>query len=508
MRVALITEGTYPFVHGGVSVWCDHLIRALPDVEFRVYAIAATAGSRPAWALPPNVASLQVIGLEPTPGGAFGRYPSAQRGAFVAALDMLLTAMMQAGRNGRGGFLDALRALYQAGREVPIDVGLQSPEAYELIRRSWQGRTLPRGLAQFGYPSLSDVLEVSSSLARFLRPLQVVPEADLTHTSANGLGSLTALAGKWRRATPCVITEHGVYLRERYLEGRNVREGERVRAFHLLFFKRLNDAMLQAADLILPVSDFNRRWELQAGADPRRVHTIYNGVDPASFPALIREPDIPTVSWVGRVDPLKDLRTLIDAFALVRLAVPTARLRLFGPTPDGNEAYHEACLQAIARHGMSDAVSFEGHLSHVPEAHQAGHVVVLSSISEGFPFTVLEAMMSGRATVSTDVGGVGEAVGPAGLLVPPRDPERLAEALIRVLTDDALRHRLGRAARERALSMFTLERMTGLYRNAYRAVLGQEAVAPGVPEAAPSSPMQSGGIHVSPVPMRIAGGRR
>jgi glycosyltransferase involved in cell wall biosynthesis len=93
--------------------------------------------------------------------------------------------------------------------------------------------------------------------------------------------------------------------------------------------------------------------------------------------------------------------------------------------------------------------------------------VALSSISEGFPFTVIEAMMSGRATVSTDVGGVAEAVGDAGVLVPPRSPEAMGEALIRLLRDDDERHRLGKAARKRALAELTLELMADRYRAEY-----------------------------------------
>jgi glycosyltransferase involved in cell wall biosynthesis len=508
VRIALITEGTYPFVHGGVSVWCDHLIRRLPDVGFHVYAIAATTDQRTAWILPPNVLSMQTIGLEAAPGRRFGRIRQADRTRFLEALDQLLAEMLAVERADGHGFLDALRALRLSGRTVPLDIAMQSPEAFDLLRSRWKRHAVPEHLDRFGAPSLHNVLEVSSSLARFLRPLQVVPDGDVAHSTANGLGSLVALAGQVERGIHMLLTEHGVYLRERYLEDPAV--DARVRAFQLLFFRHLNRACLSTADLILPVSDFNRRWELRTGADPERIHTIYNGVDPDSFPPQIGEPEAPTVSWVGRVDPLKDLRTLIAAFARVRRAVPGARLRLFGPTPDGNEAYHAACLRDVARHRLGDVVSFEGHISPVRLAHEAGHVVALSSISEGFPFTVLEAMMSGRATVSTDVGGVGEAVGPTGLLVPPRDPERFAEELIRLLTDDELRRRLGRAARERALALFTLGRMTSLYQRAYEAAIYGEPFVPNAPALAVpgGAPVQ---VHLSFVhpydEKRAAGGR-
>lgn len=476
MRVALITEGTYPYVHGGVSVWCDRLIRRLPDVAFRLYALTATDNREAAWALPRNVVSLQGVSLESINERAFDRVRVGPRSRFLEAFDHFVSQLLLQPDHDDPGFTEGLRALHDTARGFPIDAGVCSAAAFDLIRSRWQARDVGDRLDRLGPPSLFDVLEVSSSLARFLKPLQVVPDGDVAHTTANGLGALVALSGAWERHMPILLTEHGVYLRERYLERPSDPVPERVQAFQLAFFRRLNAAMLRAADLVAPVSDFNRRWELSAGGDRRRIRTIHNGVDPDLFPPQIGEPEVPTITWVGRVDPLKDLKTLVDAFALVRTAVPAARLRLFGSMSAANRRYHGECLARIARHGLNGSVTFEGHIDQVSAAHEAGHVVVLSSISEGFPFTVIEAMMSGRATVSTDVGGVQEAVADCGILVPPRDPESLARALILVLTDRDLRHRLGRAARERALAMFTLDRMAASYREAYRAAIAHESM--------------------------------
>jgi glycosyltransferase involved in cell wall biosynthesis len=248
---------------------------------------------------------------------------------------------------------------------------------------------------------------------------------------------------------------------------------------------------------------------LRTGGDGRRIHTIHNGVDPESFPPQIGEPDVPTISWVGRIDPLKDLITLIDAFAIVRRSVPNARLRLFGPIPVGNgdRGYHDECLRRVADHGLGGAVSFEGHIDRVSLAHEAGHIVALSSISEGFPFTVIEAMMSGRATVSTDVGGVGEAVGTAGVLVRPRDADGFAAALLSLLTDDSRRQRLGRAARERALSMFTLDRMADLYRLVYRSAVNPEVAVRFPPPPDPAAMESSDGNEIQRDPLKAVGGR-
>ncbi|MEU8455715.1 DUF3492 domain-containing protein [Streptomyces griseoaurantiacus] len=190
-----------------------------------------------------------------------------------------------------------------------------------------------------------------------------------------------------------------------------------------------------------------------------------------------------TLVWVGRVEPAKDLVSLLHAFAEVRAHVPTARLRIVG-TAAGAEgrAYLEHCEHLAARlfpdDGHEDTrpcgdrpVSFEE--AGAPDApdlaavYAAGAVVVLSSVVEGFPVSLVEAMFCGRATVSTDVGAVVEVIGGTGLVVPPREPAALARACVALLRDPARRRRLGEAARARALELFTVEQnvmaFDGLY---------------------------------------------
>ena len=94
-------------------------------------------------------------------------------------------------------------------------------------------------------------------------------------------------------------------------------------------------------------------------------------------------------------------------------------------------------------------------------------MVVLSSISEGFPYTLIEAMASGRPCVATDVGGVTEALGSTGLVVPPRRPDDLAQACLTLLRDVDLRRTPGLRSAVRALELFTLDRAISEYREIY-----------------------------------------
>ncbi len=258
---------------------------------------------------------------------------------------------------------------------------------------------------------------------------------------------------------------------ERYLEFRRAGYSAGFKGLLLRFYRLLCSLTYRRAALVLPGSQYNRRWEERLGAAPDRIRCVYNGIDPDVFPPAELEPAEPVISWVGRIDPLKDLETLIRAFNLVRRQRPDAKLRLFGGTPAGNEGYARTCVDLTHGLHLQGSVTFEGRVEDITDAYRAGQVVALTSVSEGFPYTVIEAMAMGRPPVATRVGGVPEAVGSAGLIVRPRDVMGVASALGRLLDDAALRQRLGAAARERVMELFTLDGCLVAYRRAYPAAL-------------------------------------
>jgi polysaccharide biosynthesis protein PelF len=363
---------------------------------------------------------------------------------------------------------------------------MRSPAAVSAVHRGWSTTPLPGRVPSQNalVPPLrvSDVVTGMTLLEHFLRPLgSPIPVADVCHTVSNGLASLIALNAKWTHGVPFLLTEHGLYLRERYLEFRTSAYSFAVRAFVLRFFRLLTCAAYLEADYITPGSEYNRRWQVRHGAQPERVRPVYNGVDPTGFP-LGAEPERPTLTWVGRIAPIKDVESLITAFSLVRKKIPQACLRLFGSAPPGSEEYLARCVRLVDKLGLTNQVTFEGRVEAIVEAYHAGNVVVLSSASEGFPYTVLEAMASGRATVSTDVGGVREAVGDTGLVVPPRDPVAFAAACVRLLSDGELRGRMADAARTRALSHFTLNQFLQIYRDLYPALVSADFPPGNAPE--------------------------
>ncbi len=462
--IALITEGTYPAHQGGVSVWCDQLIRGLPEFRFDVHAITGTGLERSVWDLPPNFNRLMMIPI----WGAMSPRPRKRRELpdFAAAHQHFIAALLA---DDVHLFTGALKDLRRYAEQHSLTAALTSESAVRRLHETWLASPdASRASVATHVPSVADAMHAGTLIEHLLRVLSAdIPDADIYHASSNGLASLIAMVGKWTSGAPFVLTEHGIYLRERYMALGYNDATYPVRMLVLRFVRLLTSAAYLEADLITPGSHYNRRWQEHNGADPAKVRPIHNGVDHREFPEAGPEPAAPTLVWVGRIDPLKDLETLIRAAAIVRDRVPGFRLRLYGGVPVGNEEYAERCQALLDRLELGDSVRFEGRIPVIRDAYAAASVVVLSSTSEGFPYTVIEAMMSGRATVSTDVGGVAEAVGEAGLIVPPRDPVALAEACIGLLQDPTRRNVLGQAARERALKYFTLQRFLGIYREIY-----------------------------------------
>ncbi|MEV0224282.1 GT4 family glycosyltransferase PelF [Streptomyces sp. NPDC050704] len=467
-HVTMLTEGTYPLVHGGVSTWCDQLVKGMPDVAFNVVSLSGSGREPVTWQLPPNVYRHTSVPLWGTAPGS-RRPPRARaRRRFLDTYERFLLSFLDP--EAHCDFGEALYELARLARDGGLTAALRTEAALRALMWIWTMPHLPTAPAR---PTVHDALTATDLLEHALRPLGVrLPEDAVSHATGSGLATLPALAARKLDGTPFLLTEHGIYLRERYLGYRGESQRWPVKALMLGFYRELNTLGYREADLITPCNQYNRRWEERGGADPDRIRTVYNGVDPHAFPHAGPEPDVPTLTWCGRVDPIKDLETLLRAYAMVRAELPDTRLRLFGPVPPGGEAYRTRLEKLAAELGVTDGLTFEGRISEVWRAYGAGHLVMLSSISEGFPFSIIEAMSCGRTTVSTDVGGVREAVGDTGLVVPPREPEKMAAAALTLLRDDERRLKLGELSRQRVIDRFTLRRSVDAFRTIYHELAG------------------------------------
>ncbi len=484
LSVCLVAEGSYPHYTGGVSTWCDMLVRGLPEVRFTLMSLVANPSVKVVFDLPENVDRLITVPLWGTgevleirrdlgllaivrrkrsaPDEAVQRefLPLFQRFVRLLWSQVAQPALL-------GQTLHAMAAYFQ---RRDFDQTLKSQPVWEcFLAESALG--FSRFCTAMNFRSDATLLDTTDALRLLYRWLTLLtvplPQVDVVHAAAAGLCAVPGILARQDQRAAFLLTEHGVYLRERLLALSRTEDTSLFsQVMQSRFAQRLTEASYHFADRIAPGSNYNHRWELRNGAAPERIQTIYNGPDPAEFtPVLRSRPDgePPTVVWLGRIDPLKDLETLIRAASIVHGQMPHVRFVLYGKAPRGNEWYFERCLKLRDTLGLQHAVIFAGFAASAAAAYNEGDFVVLSSISEGFPYSVVEAMMCARAVVGTDVGGVSEALEGCGLVVEPRNPEQMAAACLQLLADPDRCRAMGLAARAKALERFSLQQCNAAY---------------------------------------------
>lgn len=250
-------------------------------------------------------------------------------------------------------------------------------------------------------------------------------------------------------------------------------------------YRILRRWLLPFIDRYLAVSGDIHSWLIEKiGIDPSRVAYIPNGVDITGFAPCLKKkaartllgtfagPGTLLIGTVGRLDPVKDQTGLVAAFHRLCELLPREReylrLAIIGEGPQRSVLEKQvACL------GLAAQVCLAGNRNDVPALLAEFDIFALSSIAEGMPVTLLEAMAVGLPVVATAVGGVGEVVsdGMTGALVPADNPQALATALANYVLDETLRVQHGRAGRERAVNQFSLQTMLSAYTTLYDGLL-------------------------------------
>lgn len=502
LSVLFATEGTYPYHKGGVSTWCHALIANLREIDFTIFAVAMHPYLERVYDLGHNVSDVITVPL-------WGTEDTAEYGPYNSAAAFLRQRWQTTSDVIEERFVPAYERLLRettAPQPDPAAVAATASRLYEHFlefdyhktmndRAVWEafvrvvGEVWARDEPERETPALGELAEAWRLLNRFLTVLaNPIPRTDLTHSAAAAFCGLPCVVARHLRGTPYLLTEHGVYLREQYLNlGRSIKSYF-VRWFLLRVASAVADVNYAYADQLSPVCRYNTRWEKWRGGRPDRIHVIYNGVDPVRFaPRAAEAADAappgqrPLVVCVGLIFPLKGQIDLIEAAALVRREIPNVEVRMYGSVSDPE--YLAQCEARIRELGLADTIVFAGSTSKVWEVYQSADIVAMASISEGFPYAVVEAMLSGAAIVSTDVGGVSEALASAGVLVNPHDPPGLAGAITALLQSPARRKTMGAEARARALQHFTEKTFVDEYRASYQRL----ANAPTVDAEPPSS---------------------
>ncbi len=477
--ICLVLEGTYPYVAGGVSSWVHDLVRSLSDLTFALVHIGPKPGAygAPRYDLPANVTVLDE------------RYchdlriadPRRARGARWRILSAL------GGRPSAPRMLVALRRLH-------LETIVDEPLLDDLAATDLSLEELLHGDASFDV--ITEIAHVVAPQAPFLelfwhfRSMHVpllrllatpLPPARIYHSVSTGYAGIVAAVTSRRTQRPMLLTEHGIYARERDLE--LSRTSSELRHLWSRFFVRLSQIAYHQAARIVTLSAVNRSKQLDDGAAHDRTVIVPNGVDvDALARRTLEQAHVPRarplVGFVGRVVPIKDVLTFIRACDVALRMLPLD-IEVIGPA-DEDPAYAERCRALVASLGRASEILFVGARKPA-EIYSRLDICVLTSFSEGQPLVLLEANAAGVPVIATDVGACRElvegsddsedaALGPSGIITRVASPDETAAAIVRLASDAQLRRRLGEAGRARARSRYTKARMIETYRELYGAM--------------------------------------
>ncbi len=501
--VCMLVEGTYPYVPGGVSAWVHDIILGHPELTFSILNIGSHAGvyKQPRYALPPNVLRLdQLYCQDATPFPPQG----AARNAIECTIRKLRGEPL---RRSPSRVLAALRRLHLENTvddQLLTDLAcgdftagelLHGHEAFELICELAERVAL-------GAPFLDLFWHFRAIHVPMLRLLAAAPvPARCYHAVSTGYAGLVGAVFSLKTGRPLVLTEHGIYSRERDMELARANwikdqpEGASepslalspspLRRLWSHSFRGLAGLAYHRASRIVTLSDINRRRQIEDGAPAAKISIVPNGVDvPAESPPGPGEAELSfvglatpplRVGFVGRVVPIKDVVTFIKA---CDLAMHTTKLdvRIIGPVEE-DASYANRCRDLVATLGRQESIKFLGpqppHLIYADL-----DVVVLTSFSEGQPLVILEAYAAGLPVIATDVGACREmiegqesadqALGPSGIVTRVATAADTAAAMVRLASDPALRRRFGQAGRRRVGAFYRRRDMIESYRTLYR----------------------------------------
>lgn len=472
MRICIIAEGCYPFVPGGVSSWLHDFIQSTPQHEYIIWAIGAQEKQRGkyAYTLPENVLYVEDVFLD-----SVMHIPKQRQVKRMHLKDEQSEALYQM-LNCRTPNWSVLFDLFKNKQAQTIDF-LSSREFLEMLKRICEEEHPFFGFSDYFWTIRSMFLPLLYLMGGKL------PEADLYHAvSAGYAGVLGAMAAQTYKK-PYMLTEHGIYTRER--EEEIIRTDwvpQQFKDLWIHMFYMFTRCAYSSADCVTSLFLRASHIQQEIGVDAEKCRVISNGIKVERFSHIpLKQPD----GWIDigavvRVVPIKDIKTMIYAFAQVEAEDSKVRLHIIGPT-DEDEEYFAECQQLLEELGLKNAM-FTGRVN-IGEYMEKVDFTLLTSISEGQPLSTLEGMCAGRPAVTTDVGccrelleGNDDGLGDAGICVQVMHQSALAEAMLELAQDDRMRLKMGESGKQRVLASYSHKQMLEKYMAAYDFASEQAAV--------------------------------
>jgi glycosyltransferase involved in cell wall biosynthesis len=483
--VMIIGEGTYPYIRGGVSSWIHQLLLGLPEISFGIIFL----GSRKedygeiCYELPINLLHLEVHYLfdDTKP------LPSKREGSAEAMT--IIQSLYKQFKDKNNAFPAPMQNIEFFTKKMPYEDFLYAHKTWEFIEEKYKKNCPDISFIDYFW-TLRNMHKPIWTLADIVATM---PKAKVLHSPSTGYAGFLATLASYDRRLPFLLTEHGIYTRERKIDMltadwvdfkkptllKQPEEANYIKTMWVKFFERIGEFAYARADSVLSLYSGARDIQVRFGAPIEKTRVIPNAVDVEGLGALVqkREEGIPPiVTLIGRVVSIKDIKTFIRAMRITITAIPQAQGWIVGPMNE-DKVYAQECENMTESLGIKDNIKFLG-FQNIKDILPKSGLLTLTSISEGMPLVILEGFAAGVPCVATDVGscydlikgGIDEddiALGSAGEVTGIANPSALAAEYVRYLSDASLWKSAQKSALARVDKYYRQETFLDAYRDLY-----------------------------------------
>jgi glycosyltransferase involved in cell wall biosynthesis len=494
--VALLLEGTFPYVAGGVSSWVNQIIKGFPHLRFAIIFMGSRKQDygEPKFKLPDNVVHFEAHYLYDTDSNP-PVTPIKGDEEMFEQVRVLHQYFQYPARYAEDGARALEKVVGELNGRMNHEQFLYSQHSWNFTTQQYRERSRDPSFVDYFWT----VRTMHAPIWKIARIVDGMIDVKCFHSVSTGYAGFLGALLKRRYRKPLILSEHGIYTKERRIDlysaqwiadNRNLLQSDPTQAGYfrqawIRFFEALGRMCYDASDQIIALYEANRLRQVQDGANADRTFNIPNGIDVERFGALrAKRPEKtpPICCLIGRVVPIKDVKTYIRAMRVVANRVPDAQAWIAGPE-DESPAYAKECHDLVESLGLQDNVKFLGFQNLMDLLPQIG-LVVLSSISEALPLVLLEGYAAGVPGVSTDVGSCRQliegltsgdkALGKSGEVVGIANPQELADAILSFFTDDEKWRKASEAGIARVNRFYTHPLMFARYAKVYERALDGE----------------------------------
>lgn len=486
--ICIVAEGSYPYYSGGVAQWAHELITDHPELTFHVITLVPpNPNLKLYYQFPKNVINHSVYVVQFLPeGSSHSQLTNKDWETLFSSLKGLVESPFYQ------DFVPIMELFQKQRKVLGKKILCESMETWDLFLKIYE-EIAP----SFPFKAyFATMYTLSRSLYSILLP--ELPKAKIYHALCTGFAGFILYRAKKELGVPCLVTEQGIYTNERRIEIFMADwiavmgsldlalEGKRktLKDFWLNAFFSLAHACYSSCEEIISTFDGNQAIQIKEGADPKKISTIVHGINFEDYSSLRQKRrKVPEcVAFVGRIVPIKDVKTFIWACKIVKEKMPGVRLFAAG-SADEDPTYFMECQELAENLGLKDSLQFLGHIN-FKEFLADLDILVLTSISEAQPLVILEAGGAGIPIVATNVGGCKQLLyggqnenpplGQGGIITPLKDPEATAHAILKLLTDHEFYQKCSETIAERIQKYYIFQEEQESYRKIYQKYLKKE----------------------------------